>query len=75
MKISKDHTSIVARELQVATDISSEPHALELAVLTLAASNLVPRQDKDCPLENAAEDTLQLYLDIRELFLDKLKRG
>ncbi len=71
MKISKRHLSFIAREVQATTDISVEPHALELAVLTLAASNLVPKQDKSCPLENAAEDTLHLYLDIRELFLSK----
>lgn len=58
-------------ERELAIDISAEPYALELAILTLAASSILPRIPDQLPPKDAARDILGLYLNIRELFLSK----
>ena len=59
-----------AEEREFTIDISTEPHALELAILTLAASNILPRIPEQLPPKEAARDILGLFLNIRELLLN-----
>ena len=56
-------------EQELTIDISAEPHALELAILTLAASSILPKIPNQLPPRDAARDILGLYLDIHKLFL------
>lgn len=58
-------------EREYTIDISAEPHALELAILTLAAASLLPKIPDHLPPKDAARDILGLYLNVRELFLSK----
>lgn len=67
----KRHRKPIARDPEFTIDISNDPHALEVAILTLAASNLLPPIPKKLPPQDAGRDILGLYLTMRKLFLTK----
>ena len=67
----KRHRKPIARDPEFTIGISKEPHALELAILTLAASDILPKIPHHLPPKDAARDIQGLFLNIRELFLTK----
>lgn len=74
MNFFKRRRNPIAREPEFTIDISNDPHALVVAILTLAASNLLHPIPKKLPPQDAARDILGLYLTMRKLFLTDPER-